>query len=98
LAKLGCGCPLQGCETHSRKPSIFSHKSLFWVAEGDRILPAAQRGDKHRRPPFRVCFSSCYGQEAPVVCPHVSNICWVYGFVSQVLLKLTRSHEHGGRH
>jgi hypothetical protein len=27
------------------------------MIEGDRFLPVAQRGDKHRRPPLRVSFS-----------------------------------------
>jgi hypothetical protein len=32
--------------------------TLLAKAAGDRFLPAAQRDDKHCRPPFRVSFSS----------------------------------------
>jgi hypothetical protein len=37
---------------------------LWWMAAGDQFLQdAAQRGDWHRRPPFRVSFSSDYDVE-----------------------------------
>jgi hypothetical protein len=64
-------------------PSFHFHKSLQAIVSnhiysssqmvaGDRFLLAAQRGDKHRRPPFRVSFTSpssveCW-QQQNIVC------------------------------
>jgi hypothetical protein len=64
--------------TGTARPSFVTTANVPFMAAGDRFPPAAQHGDKNRRPPFRISFPDklfyrfalfnepCAGQQACV--------------------------------